>query len=165
VEDESALVVSVLREPHPDTGEHRALVRTKDKDLRVFFPALGKAKGNKKARATPRSAQLIKALQSVHPLEIEPREIVGCMEQYLDLEEQLHLNCHKFGVAHCVASEDGSAVTENSLYTSEPTPAYERFLELLGERVQLEGWSHYTAGLDVRHNSTGTHSMYTTLVG
>mmetsp|Transcript_34425 Transcript_34425/g.86455 ORF Transcript_34425/g.86455 Transcript_34425/m.86455 type:complete len:813 (-) Transcript_34425:187-2625(-) len=164
-DEENPIVVSILREPDSETGEHRALLRTQEKDVRLFFPAVGKNKGNKKGKMVPRSAQLIKALQSVYPLENEPREIVGCMEQYLDLEEQLHLNCHKFGVVHCVASPDGCAATENSLYTSEPTPAYERFLELIGDRIELKDWPHYTAGLDTRHDGTGTHSLYTTLEG
>ena len=53
-----------------------------------------------------------------------------------------------------------------------PTPDYEEFLEWLGERITLKGWSKYRGGLDVKSkpiifcnlpvaNTTGTHSVYT----
>jgi len=38
---------------------------------------------------------------------------------------------------------------------------WNEFLDLLGNRVVLKGWSHYSAGLDVKGNTTGTHSLYT----
>jgi hypothetical protein len=42
------------------------------------------------------------------------------------------------------------------------SPEYNQFLALLGEKVELLGWTRYRAGLDVKANNTGTHSVHTT---
>ncbi|GLD60188.1 signal-induced proliferation-associated 1-like protein 2 isoform X1, partial [Lates japonicus] len=36
------------------------------------------------------------------------------------------------------------------------------FLDLLGQRVRLKGFTKYRAQLDNKTDSTGTHSLYTT---
>ena len=38
---------------------------------------------------------------------------------------------------------------------------WNEFLDVLGTRIQLKGWAQYNAGLDVKSNTTGTHSLYT----
>jgi hypothetical protein len=67
---------------------------------------------------------------------------------------------YKFGV---ILMREGQEL-ENDMYSNaEPLPAaYEQFLEMLGERVPLKGHKGYRAGLDVKSDSTGTHSIYTT---
>lgn len=37
---------------------------------------------------------------------------------------------------------------------------YHRFLEVLGNKVELKGFSDFAGGLDTRNNNTGTHSIY-----
>ena len=39
--------------------------------------------------------------------------------------------------------------------------AFDEFLSLLGQRIELMGWSKFRGGLNVRDGSTGTHSVYT----
>ena len=41
------------------------------------------------------------------------------------------------------------------------SPAFERFLGVLGERIDLLGWSGYTGGLNTRDGSTGKQSVFT----
>jgi len=43
----------------------------------------------------------------------------------------------------------------------ETSPAFEEFLNILGDRVELKNWPNYKAGLDTIGNSNGTHSIYT----
>lgn len=45
--------------------------------------------------------------------------------------------------------------------TEHTSPAFTQFLEFLGERIELNGWTGYRAGLDVSQDLTGTHSYYT----
>ena len=102
--------------------------------------------------------------------------------------------CYKFGVLLAFddqkedemfgnrKSHDNSLLTVTPLLTNdmkESTPEFEEFLECLGEKVELHGWSGFRGGLDVKSlwfyyflviemltnttsdKSTGSHSIYT----
>lgn len=43
-----------------------------------------------------------------------------------------------------------------------PTPAFEEFLNFLGKKEKLKGFTRYRGGLDVNSDSTGTHTYATT---
>uniref|UniRef100_A0A8C5CH26 Signal induced proliferation associated 1 like 2 n=1 Tax=Gadus morhua TaxID=8049 RepID=A0A8C5CH26_GADMO len=80
-------------------------------------------------------------------------------EQLLKLDEQGLSFQHKVGVLYCKAGQS----TEEEMYNNEgPGPALDEFLDLLGQRVRLKGFSKYRAQLDNKTDSTGTHSLYTT---
>ncbi|MEE6492767.1 hypothetical protein FKM82_016628 [Ascaphus truei] len=65
----------------------------------------------------------------------------------------------KVGIMYCKAGQS----TEEEMYNNEAAgPAFEEFLQLLGERVRLKGFEKYKAQLDTKTDSTGTHSLYTT---
>jgi RAP1 GTPase activating protein 1 len=76
------------------------------------------------------------------------------------LEVSQMVKHYKFGV---ILMREGQEL-ENDMYSNaEPLPAaYEQFLDMLGERVLLKGHKGYRAGLDVKSDTTGTHSVYTT---
>ncbi|XP_059533642.1 signal-induced proliferation-associated 1-like protein 2 isoform X1 [Myotis daubentonii] len=80
-------------------------------------------------------------------------------EQLLKLDEQGLSFQHKIGILYCRAGQG----TEEEMYNNETAgPAFEEFLDLLGQRVRLKGFSKYRAQLDNKTDSTGTHSLYTT---
>ncbi|XP_031822769.1 signal-induced proliferation-associated 1-like protein 2 isoform X1 [Sarcophilus harrisii] len=80
-------------------------------------------------------------------------------EQLLKLDEQGLSFQHKIGILYCKAGQG----TEEEMYNNETAgPAFEEFLDLLGQRVRLKGFSKYRAQLDTKTDSTGTHSLYTT---
>uniref|UniRef100_A0A673CM75 Signal-induced proliferation-associated 1 like 2 n=1 Tax=Sphaeramia orbicularis TaxID=375764 RepID=A0A673CM75_9TELE len=80
-------------------------------------------------------------------------------EQLLKLDEQGLSFQHKVGVLYC----KGGQSTEEEMYNNESAgPALEEFLDLLGQRVRLKGFTKYRAQLDNKTDSTGTHSLYTT---
>ncbi|KAM6997419.1 signal-induced proliferation-associated 1-like protein 2 isoform 2-T5 [Tautogolabrus adspersus] len=80
-------------------------------------------------------------------------------EQLLKLDEQGLSFQHKVGVLYCKAGQS----TEEEMYNNESAgPALEEFLDLLGQRVRLKGFTKYRAQLDNKTDSTGTHSLYTT---
>uniref|UniRef100_A0A3Q3A804 Signal-induced proliferation-associated 1 n=1 Tax=Kryptolebias marmoratus TaxID=37003 RepID=A0A3Q3A804_KRYMA len=75
----------------------------------------------------------------------------------LKLDEQGLNFQRKVGVMYCRAGQS----SEEDMYNNESSgPAFEQFLDLLGERVRLKGWEKYRAQLDNK-DSTGTHSLYT----
>ncbi|XP_029704321.1 signal-induced proliferation-associated 1-like protein 1 [Takifugu rubripes] len=76
----------------------------------------------------------------------------------LKLDEQGLNFQRKVGVMYCRAGQS----SEEDMYNNESSgPAFEEFLDLLGERVRLKGWEKYRAQLDNKTDSTGTHSLYT----
>ncbi|XP_073464716.1 signal-induced proliferation-associated 1-like protein 1 isoform X3 [Aquarana catesbeiana] len=79
-------------------------------------------------------------------------------EQLLKLDEQGLSYQLKVGIMYCKAGQS----TEEEMYNNESAgPAFEEFLQLLGERVRLKGFEKYRAQLDTKTDSTGTHSLYT----
>ncbi|TRY56986.1 hypothetical protein DNTS_023906 [Danionella cerebrum] len=80
-------------------------------------------------------------------------------EQLMKLDEQGLSFQLKVGIMYCQAGQS----SEEEMYNNETAgPALEEFLQLLGERVRLKGFSKYRAQLDTKTDSTGTHSLYTT---
>ncbi|XP_043075370.1 signal-induced proliferation-associated 1-like protein 1 isoform X6 [Puntigrus tetrazona] len=80
-------------------------------------------------------------------------------EQLMKLDEQGLSFQLKVGIMYCQAGQS----SEEEMYNNEAAgPALEEFLQLLGERVRLKGFSKYRAQLDTKTDSTGTHSLYTT---
>ncbi|XP_026852387.2 signal-induced proliferation-associated 1-like protein 2 isoform X2 [Electrophorus electricus] len=80
-------------------------------------------------------------------------------EQLLRLDQQGLSYQHKVGVLFCQAGQS----TEEQMYNNESSSAaFQEFLDLLGQRVRLKGFTKYRAQLDNKMDSTGTHSLYTT---
>ncbi|KAM9842313.1 signal-induced proliferation-associated 1-like protein 1 [Aulostomus maculatus] len=80
-------------------------------------------------------------------------------EQLMKLDEQGLSFQVKVGVMYCRAGQS----TEEEMYNNEMAgPALEEFLQLLGDKVRLKGFTKYRAQLDTKTDSTGTHSLYTT---
>ncbi|XP_062413190.1 signal-induced proliferation-associated 1-like protein 1 isoform X2 [Pungitius pungitius] len=80
-------------------------------------------------------------------------------EQLMKLDEQGLSFQVKVGVMYCRAGQS----TEEEMYNNEMAgPALDEFLQLLGEKVRLKGFTKYRAQLDSKTDSTGTHSLYTT---
>lgn len=117
-------------------------------------------------------------------------------DDLLQTEKQSLAQNYKFGVLYCKSgqtTEAGKIYTRwdpsDKLYTesfpeiygnTESSESFMDFLEMLGDRIVLEGWHNFRGGLDVTstiilvpclyhcgsntttENSTGKHSYYTT---
>uniref|UniRef100_A0A8C0J9Y6 Signal-induced proliferation-associated 1 n=1 Tax=Chelonoidis abingdonii TaxID=106734 RepID=A0A8C0J9Y6_CHEAB len=80
-------------------------------------------------------------------------------ETLLKLDEQGVSFQRKVGVLYCRAGQG----SEEEMYNNEGAgPPFQEFLELLGQHIQLRGFTKYRAQLDTKTDSTGTHSLYTT---
>ena len=67
-----------------------------------------------------------------------------CEEQLVRLDEQCNEKTYKVGVMYCRAGQQ----TEEDMYNNEEGgPAFNEFLDLLGQRVRLKGFQKYKAGL------------------
>jgi hypothetical protein len=49
---------------------------------------------------------------------------------------------------------------ESLLSIEKASPAFEEFMEFLGDRIPLRGWTGYRGDLDTKGDGAGTHAVY-----
>ncbi|GAM18145.1 hypothetical protein SAMD00019534_013200 [Acytostelium subglobosum LB1] len=86
----------------------------------------------------------------------------GLQKELLTLEERQTTSGFKFGLVVC---KDDQGTDDEIFSNRSGSQEYEEFLGLMGTKIELMGWPNYSAGLDVRANTTGTHSLYTDFKG
>jgi len=77
----------------------------------------------------------------------------------IEYDNQLVVTKYKFGLLYAKEGQKD----ENEMFSNVHETCskdYEEFLEFIGERITLQGWSKYRGGLDVKNNTTGTYSVY-----
>ncbi|XP_054566100.1 signal-induced proliferation-associated 1-like protein 3 [Eptesicus fuscus] len=163
------VAVSIKREKledHKDHGpqyQYRIIFRTREL-ITLRGSILEDATPTATKHGTGRGLPLKDALEYVIPeLNIHCLRLAlntpKVTEQLLKLDEQGLCRKHKVGILYCRAGQS----SEEEMYNNEEAgPAFEEFLSLLGEKVCLKGFTKYAAQLDVKTDSTGTHSLYTT---
>ncbi|XP_006773192.1 PREDICTED: signal-induced proliferation-associated 1-like protein 3 isoform X4 [Myotis davidii] len=163
------VAVSIKREKledHKDHGpqyQYRIIFRTREL-ITLRGSILEDATPTSTKHGTGRGLPLKDALEYVIPeLNIHCLRLAlntpKVTEQLLKLDEQGLCRKHKVGILYCRAGQS----SEEEMYNNEDAgPAFEEFLSLLGEKVCLKGFTKYAAQLDVKTDSTGTHSLYTT---
>uniref|UniRef100_A0A672IAV0 GTPase-activating Rap/Ran-GAP domain-like protein 3 n=1 Tax=Salarias fasciatus TaxID=181472 RepID=A0A672IAV0_SALFA len=93
-----------------------------------------------------------------------PREILNpeIQKDLLVLEEQEGSVNFKFGV---LFARDGQ-LTDDEMFSNEMgSESFDKFLNLLGDTVTLQGWAGYRGGLDTKNDTTGIKSIYTVYQG
>eukprot|EP01102_Stenamoeba_stenopodia_P007108 TRINITY_DN1983_c0_g1_i1.p1 TRINITY_DN1983_c0_g1~~TRINITY_DN1983_c0_g1_i1.p1 ORF type:complete len:510 (+),score=130.87 TRINITY_DN1983_c0_g1_i1:403-1932(+) len=76
----------------------------------------------------------------------------------LEEEDPQKTRCVTFGVVYVKAGQ----TDEDDIFANVSTsPEYEEFLTYLGDKVTLCGWSGFRGGLDIKTNTKGTHSVFT----
>lgn len=68
----------------------------------------------------------------------------------------------KFGVLY---QKEGQFTEEDILSNNEESEDFKEFLSVLGETVQLQGFTGFRGGLDVCHGQTGTEAVFTSFHG
>ncbi|RKP06977.1 hypothetical protein THASP1DRAFT_31215 [Thamnocephalis sphaerospora] len=82
--------------------------------------------------------------------------------ELLMMDERQVIRSYKFGICYLKAGQ----TTETEMLENDwedTSPAFRKFLDFIGERIRLKGWKGYRAGLDVREDHTGTHSVFARL--
>jgi len=72
-------------------------------------------------------------------------------------EKQLNNN-YKFGM---LLAKRGQNTEQEFFANTGVSGPYQRFLDLIADRVTMKGWKKYRAGLDVQNDIHGTHGYYT----
>ena len=80
-------------------------------------------------------------------------------KQLLQFENEFVQSQHKFGVIYAAVGQ----TRESQMFENNTgSPYFERFLELIGEKIQLSGYCGYSGQLDVKYGSSGTHTYVNT---
>jgi len=78
-------------------------------------------------------------------------------KELLQFEQNQVANNYKWGVLFLKEGQ-----TEDEMYTNVSGNAqFEEFLGFIGDKIELKDWNKFKGGLDVKKNTTGTHSVYT----
>ena len=79
-------------------------------------------------------------------------------KEMIRYESMAVINHYKFGVLYISSYQKD----ENEMFSNiESCPAFEKFMKLMGDKVELNGFDKYRGGLDVKNGSTGQYSYYT----
>eukprot|EP01116_Phalansterium_solitarium_P022014 TRINITY_DN7108_c0_g1_i1.p1 TRINITY_DN7108_c0_g1~~TRINITY_DN7108_c0_g1_i1.p1 ORF type:complete len:995 (-),score=257.85 TRINITY_DN7108_c0_g1_i1:255-3167(-) len=138
VKDKTQQAWAVLR-----TKQHTKYYQTPAKQSTSYSSMLSYAKSKFPEIATHSFSQ-VKDSSALEP-------------ELLKYEAQSISNNFKFGVLYV---KDGQK-TEDDMFSNVGTsPAFDEFLSCLGQRIELKGWTRFRGGLDVKTDTTGTHSYF-----
>ncbi|XP_054614184.1 GTPase-activating Rap/Ran-GAP domain-like protein 3 isoform X3 [Dunckerocampus dactyliophorus] len=110
------------------------------------------------------SVKSILSAMNMDRFERGPREILNpdIQKDLLVLEEQEGSVNFKFGVLY---AKDGQ-LTDDEMFSNEMgSDSFDKFLNLLGDTITLQGWAGYRGGLDTKNDTTGIKSIYTVYQG
>lgn len=154
----SAVLKQVASVGTKTTFDALALIRTMEKD--ESFTILGIT-----SKIAPENISGKKALRMLKKK--EPKFSNYILEEVTDPqvkknlkdfeEKQLKLQ-YRMGVLYCKNGQ----TTEDEMYSNvDPSPEFLEFLDVLGTTIELQDWTKFRGGLDVRGGTTGVHAVYT----
>ena len=79
-------------------------------------------------------------------------------QELMRLDEQELNNKYKVGILYCKKGQ----TSEEDMYNNEKgSEAFEAFLQAIGTKVTMKGFTKYRAQLDNKTDTTGSHSIHT----
>lgn len=129
------------------------LVRTKKDDLHYSFVSKDKKSALKHLLRTVPDLQGTITLTYVKDPSLS--------DELAHMEDRMLIKAYRVGVVYA-----GLSVDENEMFSNaEPSPGFLNFMDWLGKRIKLKGYTGFKGGLDLEHNTTGTHSYATDVQG
>ncbi|XP_020286997.1 rap1 GTPase-activating protein 1-like isoform X3 [Pseudomyrmex gracilis] len=107
---------------------------------------------------SPTPTKMVKAInETLNVSPLMPVMCPGAGTLIARYDEHALVSRFKFGVLHQRAGQ----VTEEQLFGNRQiTPAFQEFLDLLGQKIDLKDHKGYRGGLDTRHGQTGDFAVY-----
>ncbi|XP_039303913.1 rap1 GTPase-activating protein 1 isoform X3 [Solenopsis invicta] len=145
------VLVSVKAETVAGQEHWRVLLRLRAGSTHELVPAV-----NLSSNPTPtKMVKVINESLNVNPL--MPVMCPGAGTLIARYDEHALVSRFKFGVLHQRAGQ----LTEEQLFGNRQiTPAFQEFLDLLGQKIDLKDHKGYRGGLDTRHGQTGDSAVY-----
>lgn len=85
-------------------------------------------------------------------------QLPDTQDELLKLDQVFIKSELKVGVIYV---QEGQRTEEQILDNNENSPLFEEFLQILGDKVRLQGFDKYKGGLDTIYDLTGLYSVYT----
>jgi len=148
--------VSIVRDDSNDT--YKTLIRVPGGNERRITPgsSVKPSWWRKLFRASPSPQDILHGVApDLPPLRqiVDPR----LPQTLLTLEEKQNIKGFKFGILY---AQEGQTKEDEMFSNIDASPEFEEFLDFIGDRVPLHGWTNFRAGLDVKTGTTGLHSIY-----
>ncbi|XP_031828381.1 rap1 GTPase-activating protein 2 isoform X7 [Nomia melanderi] len=145
------VLVSVKAETVAGQEHWRVLLRLRAGSTHELVPAANLS-------PNPSPAKMVKAInESLNVSTLMPVVCSGAGTLIARYDEHALVSRFKFGVLHQRAGQ----VTEEQLFGNRQiTPAFQEFLDLLGQNIDLKDHKGYRGGLDTRHGQTGDSAVY-----
>ncbi|XP_015596714.1 rap1 GTPase-activating protein 1 isoform X4 [Cephus cinctus] len=151
------VLVSVKAETVAGQEHWRVLLRLRAGSTHDLVPASNLG-------PNPSPAKMVKVLtmpqvinESLNVSTLMPVVCSGAGTLIARYDEHALVSRFKFGVLHQRLGQ----VTEEQLFGNRQiTPAFQEFLDLLGQRIDLKDHKGYRGGLDTRHGQTGDSAVY-----
>lgn len=143
------LIVSISLTPV--NGKCKTIVRTKKDD---YYRSIT-ASHSKKRLLKTLTKELPTLLNGVKLKHIPDDSLCT---KLLHMEDRMLVKAYKFGVIY---AKEGQTHEDEMFGNETWSPYFDEFLALLGEKVELKGYTRYRGGLDVENNTTGTHAIVT----
>ncbi|EDR27377.1 rap GTPase-activating protein, putative [Entamoeba dispar SAW760] len=89
------------------------------------------------------------------PIRVKPK--IKFQEELLLFESKLIVTEYKFGVIYMKKNQRSE---EEAYENNECSPAFWKFMNLIGTKKQLKGWQNYSGGLDIINGKTGEFMYY-----
>ncbi|XP_039197795.1 rap1 GTPase-activating protein 2 isoform X4 [Crotalus tigris] len=146
------MILSIKCEEADGIEYLRIILRSKVKTLHERIPLAGLSK-------LPNIPQIAKAFcDDATGLKFHPVLYPKASQLIVSYDEHELNNTFKFGVIY----QKFKQTQEEELFgNNEESPAFQNFLNLLGETITLQDFKGFRGGLDVTHAQTGTESVYT----
>ena len=156
VDDEFGPVVLSIKHYNDKEGEMkgnhvRVILRTTSGTIHRLLPY-------NDVRETPSPVQLARFLcPDLAVDKFEPIMSPRASDLIVNYDEHVVVNNYKFGLIY----QRFGQVTEEALFGNrQHSPAMDKFLDMLGQRIDLSQHRGYKGGLDTVHGQTGQHSVY-----
>ncbi|KAL0118724.1 hypothetical protein PUN28_009417 [Cardiocondyla obscurior] len=145
------VLVSVKAETVAGQEHWRVLLRLRAGSTHELVPAVNLG-------PNPTPTKMVKAInESLNVIPLMPVMCPGAGTSIARYDEHALVSRFKFGVLHQRAGQ----LTEEQLFGNRQiTPAFQEFLDLLGQKIDLKDHKGYRGGLDTRHGQTGDSAVY-----
>ncbi|KAK5977728.1 Uridine-cytidine kinase 2 [Trichostrongylus colubriformis] len=150
------LVLSVRTEVISSQDHFRIMLRSKKGTVHKIISASALAD-------RPSASRMARLLCEEITSELfTPVAFPGGSELIVQYDEHVLTNTYKFGVIY----QRGGQISEEELFgNARSSPAFQEFLDVLGDTVELQGFLGYRGGLDTVHGQTGLQAVYTEFRG
>jgi len=163
MENKDYIIISISKpEDTGDITRMKAIIRTPQGDTRVDINR--QEKGEKKENQKQAKRSLLKELQGafshLSKSKLYSVDKPSFSDDLLDYEKKQVVKGVKFGILY----RKHGQTNEEDMFTNgmqHTSPKFSAFLKWLGDQIPLKGFTGFRGGLDVKSDTTGTHSVHT----